>query len=66
MAAHPAPKDPPAILRTADVADALGISPAHARKIMAAGALPARKRGSRWYVVREALLDELRPERGAK
>ena len=51
----------PPVLTMEDVAAALRISVAHARRLAAAGAIPARRRGRRWYVLRDELERALRP-----
>jgi hypothetical protein len=49
----------PEILKVEDVAVVLGISTVHARRKMAAGHIPARRLGKRWYTTRNDLLRAL-------
>jgi len=61
MSTH-ATDDLPPILVVEDVAEVLRISVAHARRLVSTGRIPGVRRGRRWYVLRETVLDALRPE----
>src|SRR5258706_7807868 len=56
--------DLPVILLTEDVARELRASVPHARRLFASGEIPARRRGRRYYVLRDVFLSVLRPEGG--
>lgn len=49
----------PAVLRVPDIAAALAVSRATARRLCATGALPARRIGRAWAITRDAFLDAL-------
>jgi excisionase family DNA binding protein len=51
----------PAVLTSDDVAAALRISVIHARRILAAGKVPAVRRGRRWYCRRTDFFEFLTP-----
>ncbi len=64
--ANAKPNELPALLTTEDVADALRVSVVHARRLCAAGKIPATRRGRRWYVPRDDFLAAFRPQGEAR
>jgi len=60
------PRELPPLLFAEDVARALRITVTHARRIMASGEVPSRKRGARWVALREEFIESLRPERASR
>jgi excisionase family DNA binding protein len=58
------PTELPIVLVAEDIARVLRVTVVHARRLLASGAIPSRRRGRRRYVRREDLLHHLRPERG--
>jgi len=56
----------PIILRAGDVASLMGLSEQHTRRLMAAGMIPAKQIGRRWYVNRETLRDVIEGRAGER